>query len=166
MAAMRCFRLSGNPVMIEKREATTSRSFPASVSLPPVNATRVAFSNPNSRKAARIEISVKTVRALRRNNAAQIRWKYFIARSRSDDVLLFDERALVEMQRVRRVFRGLGIVRHHDDGLAVLAVEPLQQRQHFFRRLAVEVAGRLVADQQGRIGNDRARNGDALLLAA
>ena len=32
--------------------------------------------------------------------------------------------------------------------------------------LAIEVAGRLVAEQQRRIGDDRARDADALLLAA
>ena len=33
-------------------------------------------------------------------------------------------------------------------------------------RAAVEVAGRLVGQQHGRVGDDRARDRDALLLAA
>jgi hypothetical protein len=40
---------------------------------------------------------------------------------------LLDQRALVQMQGMAGVLGGLGIVRDHDDGLAVLAVERLQQ---------------------------------------
>ena len=79
---------------------------------------------------------------------------------------LLDQRALVEVQGVGRVFGGLRVVGDHDDGLAVVAVEQLQQAQDFLGRMAVEVAGRLVADQQGRVGDDRARDRHALLLAA
>ena len=42
----------------------------------------------------------------------------------------------------------------------------LQRRQDLVRRGAVEVAGRLVAQQQPRIGYDGAGDGDALLLTA
>src|SRR3546814_2672220 len=42
---------------------------------------------------------------------------------------LFHQRALVQVQRVARVLGGLGVVGDHDDGLAVLAVEHLQQAQ-------------------------------------
>ena len=58
------------------------------------------------------------------------------------------------------------IVRHHDDRLAVLAVERLQQVEDLVAGLAVEVAGRLVAEQQRRVGDDGAGDADALLLAA
>ncbi len=61
---------------------------------------------------------------------------------------------------------GVRVVRHHDDGLAVLAVERLQQVEDLVARLAIEVAGRLVAQQQRRVGDDGARDADALLLAA
>ena len=76
------------------------------------------------------------------------------------------QRALVQMQDAAREFRRLRIVRHHDDGLAVVAIELLQQRQHFRGRLAVEVAGGLIAHQQRRVRHDGARDGHALLLAA
>src|SRR5690606_9778028 len=49
---------------------------------------------------------------------------------------------------------------------AVFAVELLQQAQDLLGRLPVEVAGRLVADQQRRVGDDGARDRHALLLAA
>ena len=52
----------------------------------------------------------------------------------------------------------MGIVRHHDDGLAVMFVQRLKQVENFIARLAVEVAGRLVAEQQVRVGDDRARD--------
>ena len=45
-------------------------------------------------------------------------------------------------------------------------VQPLEQVEHLRRRLRVEVAGRLVADQQRRVGRERARDRHALLLAA
>ena len=65
-----------------------------------------------------------------------------------------------------RARRGVRIVGDHDDRLAVLAVERLQQVEDLVARLAIEIAGRLVAEQQRRVGDDRARDADALLLAA
>ena len=61
---------------------------------------------------------------------------------------------------------GVRVVRDHDDRLAVLAIERLQQLEDLVAGLAIEVAGRLVAEQQRRVGDDRARDADALLLAA
>src|SRR4026209_1047901 len=105
---------------------------------------------PKSRKAATTDRSVRNVRVLLRNNPAQIRCRYFILdTSVSGRVAhLFGERALVEMQRVRRVFRGFRVVRDHHYGLAVLAVKLLQKSQDLLRGLPVEVAGRLVADKE------------------
>ena len=77
-----------------------------------------------------------------------------------------EQRALVEVDDAAGEAGRLGIVGDHDDGLAVLAVEVLQQAQDLLGGLAVEVAGGLVADQQGRVGDDGAGDGDALLLAA
>ena len=58
------------------------------------------------------------------------------------------------MQHVRGALGGVRIVRHHDDGLLEFGVQPLQQRQHLRRRLRVEIARRLVGEQQRR---DRSR---------
>ncbi len=44
--------------------------------------------------------------------------------------------------------------------------ETLQHREDFFRRCAIEVAGRFVGDDQRRVGDDCAGNRDALLLSA
>ncbi len=61
---------------------------------------------------------------------------------------------------------GVRVVRHHDDRLAVVAVERLQQVEDLVAGLAIEIAGRLVAEQQRRVGDDRAGDADALFLAA
>ena len=57
-------------------------------------------------------------------------------------------------------------MRDHDDGFAVLAVERLEQIQNFIARLAIQVARRLVAQQESRIGDDGAGDADPLLFAA
>src|SRR5215510_13057225 len=77
---MRGSRLAGSGWMIEMRELTTRRLTPAADG-GALNAVRTASSMPNSRNAASTESSVKIVRVLRRNSAAQIRWKYFMCTS-------------------------------------------------------------------------------------
>src|SRR3546814_49590 len=74
---------------------------------------------------------------------------------------LFDQGALVQVQGVGRVLGRLRIVGHHHDGLAVLAVERLQQAQDLLRGLAVEIAGGLVADRSEarRVGKECVRQG-------
>src|SRR3972149_3969414 len=58
----------------------------------------------------------------------------------------------------------MGVVRHHDDGLAELAVHALHEIQNVLGGDAVEVAGRLVRDEYGGIGNDRSSEGQAPLV--
>ena len=79
---------------------------------------------------------------------------------------MLDQGALVQMQGLLGVLGGLRIVGHHDDGLAVFAIEHLQQAEHLLSRLAVEVAGWFITHQQAWIGNKGARDGNTLLLAA
>src|SRR5207237_656430 len=54
----------------------------------------------------------------------------------------------------------------HHDRLVELFVQATQQLERFFRVLRVEIAGRLVGDEDRRIGDYRACDGDALLLTA
>ena len=54
--------------------------------------------------------------------------------------LTLDQGALVEVDRALGVIGGLGIMGDHDDGLAVVAIERLQQRQDLFGGLAIEVS--------------------------
>ena len=59
-----------------------------------------------------------------------------------------------------------GLVRDHDERLPVVGHRVLEQLEDLAARLRVEVAGRLVGEHDGRLRDERARDGDALLLAA
>ena len=56
-------------------------------------------------------------------------------------------------------------MRDHDDGLSEFVDRTLQEAEHFGAGDGVEVAGRLVGEHQLRLGNQRAGDGHALLLA-
>ena len=49
-----------------------------------------------------------------------------------------------------RVMCGAGIMRNHHDGLLEFLVESLEDRQYLIRRLRIEVAGRLIGQDQFR----------------
>ncbi len=63
-------------------------------------------------------------------------------------------------------FRGMWIVRHHDDRFAELIVQAAQHTQYIFRGSRVQVTGGLVCKDQIGIGHDRACDSHSLLLAA
>ena len=65
-----------------------------------------------------------------------------------------------------RVLGDVGLVRDQHDGQPALVVQPLEDPHHLDARARVEVAGRLVGEQQRRVVDQRAGDGDALLLAA
>ena len=60
----------------------------------------------------------------------------------------------------------VGLVGDDDDGDALLAVERHQRLHDLVRGAGVEIAGRLVGEQQARSVDQGPRDGDALLLAA
>ena len=62
--------------------------------------------------------------------------------------------------------RQRGVVRHQHQRGAALGVAGEQQVDDLASRGLVEIAGRLVGDEDRRIGRQRARERDALLLAA
>src|SRR5688572_14059135 len=62
-----------------------------------------------------------------------------------------------------RVLRDVVLVGDEDDRLAFV-VQALEHRHDLFRRLRVEVAGRLVREYQSRIVDERARDRHPLLL--
>src|SRR6185436_12625357 len=76
------------------------------------------------------------------------------------------ERALVEVHRPRRPLSRVRVVRHHHDGLAVVAIERLKEIEDFVSGLAVEIARWLVAKEQRRVVDDGARDADTLFLTA
>ncbi len=80
--------------------------------------------------------------------------------------LLRDDVAVAELQDAVGDRRERLVVRDEDDRRARLVVHLAQHLEHELAGAEVQVAGRLVAeDQLGRLG-ERACHGDALLLAA
>src|SRR2546421_18680 len=69
--------------------------------------------------------------------------------------------ALVEVAHGMRPLDGVRIVRHHHDGLLEFLVHPLEQRQHLFGGLAIQIAGRLVRHEDRGVGGDGARDSHA-----
>src|SRR5688572_7458632 len=76
------------------------------------------------------------------------------------------ELALVQIHGSFRTCGSVRIMRDHDDGLALLAVECLQQAQDFITRFAIQVAGRLVTQQNGWVGDNGSGDANTLLFAS
>ena len=58
------------------------------------------------------------------------------------------------------------VVGDHHNRLTVLLAGHLEQTQHVLAGFGVEVSGRLVGKDDGRLGSERTRDGDPLLLTA
>src|SRR5438552_11377708 len=78
---------------------------------------------------------------------------------------LLDKAALFKVHDPAGALGGPRIMRDHDNRLLHAPLQFAQEVQDFFGRAGVEVAGRLVGDDQRRVGDDRAGNPHALLLA-
>ena len=82
------------------------------------------------------------------------------------------DRLLIHLTPVEQPDDALGliglllIVRDHHDGRLVFLIERLEDPHHLVAHLRVEVAGRLVGEQDPRPADNRPGDGDALLLAA
>ena len=76
------------------------------------------------------------------------------------------DQPVAKMHHGAREARHLGLVRDHQHGDSAIAVEPRQQFHDLERAFGVEIAGRLVGEQHVGVGDDGARDRDALLLAA
>jgi hypothetical protein len=75
-------------------------------------------------------------------------------------------RPSTKVHHAPRVGGHVGLVGHHQHGDAVVAVQRQQQAHDLVAALGVEVAGGFVGQHHGGLGDDGARNGHALLLAA
>src|SRR4030095_12164671 len=130
-------------------------------SAPAYQAATIVRKSPNATIATTMPTMVRIVRSLCRNalrkTSETMNTVSFEARS-------VDQPAFLEMDEPRGTARGLGIVRHHDDGLAELTIEPFEQIENLLRGVAIEIAGGLVGHDQRRIGDQRTRDRDALLL--
>src|SRR5688572_28351973 len=112
-------------------------------SAPALNMRFTACSSPNSTNAVTTDSSVSVKRVFFRSRLRNTN-PVLVMASASGRGELIDQLALVEVQRTVRVVGRLRVVRDHDDGLPVLAVERLQQRQDLVRGRAIEVVRRLV----------------------
>ena len=79
---------------------------------------------------------------------------------------IFEETPVPHRERPWRRGRDRLVVRHEDDALAVLMREVAQQRDDLIPGLAVEVASRLVGQDDARVIGERPGDGNPLLLAA
>src|SRR5436190_13916401 len=73
--------------------------------------------------------------------------------------------AVADVDDAMRVGGDVGLVRDEDDRVAP-RVQPMEHLHDFLAGLRVEVAGRLVGEQDGRVVHQGARDGDALALTA
>ena len=79
---------------------------------------------------------------------------------------VLDDEAVTEHDEPVGHRRGLLIVGDHDHRLAEVVDGAAQQLEHLGRGLGVEVAGRLVGEDDRRARDERPRDRDALRLAA
>src|SRR6185437_4272338 len=92
---------------------------------------------------------------------SRLRWSPF------GRILTFGQQlAFFQVPGFRREASRVWIVSNHHDRLSEFLVQAREHRQYFVSRRRVEVASRLVAENQIRVGDNRASNGHALLLAA
>src|SRR3954468_3066635 len=77
---------------------------------------------------------------------------------------VFDEPAIAQHEQAVGVAGGLLVVGDHDDRLTELVDRAPQQLQDLGRADRVEVAGRLVGEDDGRAAGERAHDRDTLLL--
>src|SRR5512143_2697132 len=80
-------------------------------------------------------------------------------------VVVAGDAAIHDLDLARHLASQLFIVSHHQDGLAIVAHQPVEQVENSAGRAGIEVAGWLVRDQQRGIVGDRSGDGCSLLLS-
>ena len=73
---------------------------------------------------------------------------------------------VAHMKNAMAVSRRFGIVGDHHDGLAKLLIELAQKREDGFGTLRIQIARRLIGEDDFRLAHDRACERNSLLLAA
>src|SRR5215470_10439360 len=77
-----------------------------------------------------------------------------------------DECSLFQKQSGIGALSDNRVMRHHENGLPVLLYELIDQIHDFVGALAVQIAGRLVAEEESGIGDDSASDSYTLFLSA
>src|SRR5262245_35337116 len=80
------------------------------------------------------------------------------------DMNVPDDAAILELQGPIAVGGGECAVRNHDDRHTRRLVEAAEEVEHPSSRRGIEIACRLIGEQQRGFRDDGARNGDPLLL--
>ena len=80
--------------------------------------------------------------------------------------LLYDVAMVENGDLIADLFDHTHLMGNHDDGDAHFAVDVLDERKHRAGGLWIKRTGCLVAEQDFRIGRERTRDGNALLLSA
>src|SRR6266705_813531 len=155
---------------VKDTRAWTMRRVAPTKSAPALKMVFTDCSSPNSRNAVITDSSVRIVRVLLRNRLAMTKPLLVMASPwcavASGRARLLEQLPFFQVQDAPGELRRLRVVRDDHDGLAVLAIEHLQETQDLVGGLAIEVAGGLIAHQQLRVGHQRARDRHALLLSA
>src|SRR5882672_10402770 len=82
------------------------------------------------------------------------------------DRVVADYVAVLERDNTLAILRNIGLVSHHDDADALLAVQALENRHDLDAGAGIERAGGLVGEDDSRVVDQAAGDGHALLLAA
>src|SRR4051812_20196885 len=88
------------------------------------------------------------------------------AADRGIDLLIDLDASVAELDDARAVLGDVHFVRDEHDGDAALDIQFLEDVHDLDRRAGIEVARRFVGEQDRRLVDERARDGDALLLTA
>src|SRR5258705_13049554 len=139
-ARMRLSYETGRKKASEIALRVTRRALEAAAA-PAYQASTTVRSRPKASTAMASPVMVSSVRS---------RWRNAL---RKTSLRRNNQLAFLEVNERPRRLRRVRVVRHHDDGLAELAVEALQHRQDVGRRYPVEVAGRLAGADHGRVGD-------------
>ena len=78
----------------------------------------------------------------------------------------FDEAAFFKLQSAMSGGGRLWIVRDHDDGLAMIGRETVEEVENRIGGFPVKVSGRFIGDEKVGVMNDGTGDGDALFLSA
>src|SRR5512139_193055 len=125
-----------------------TRRLAEEASAPAYQALMKVRSNPKARIAMVMLRMVRAVRSL---------WRKAFLRSSLRMYIIQD--TLVEIADGMRLFRCPRIVGYHDDRLSRFTIEPIHQIEDFLGRHPIEVPGRFICHQDGRVGHDSPGNG-------